>query len=207
MNFQYFSAGKNQTLSFHPLSAAAPSSSAASAHGPIAARRATAAAPMKSSPKASALHKTLSAVKAKFNDLKSSCNGTINESDSRYMLTPDGQTLMIATDSITVQGVKKADIRHLRDKYGFEEVREGSQGKLLLRSQETNLGSHETGPGGAEKFAQARGCQGHGTPAFRAHPVPPRNHPPQAAAPSGIMTTQAIQAYQVLMWLLMPPGS
>jgi subtilisin family serine protease len=141
MNFQYFSAGKNQTLNFQPLGGAAPA--AAASRGPATAKKASAAAPMKSAPKASALHKTISAVKATFTDLKSSCNGSINESDSRYMLTPDGRTLMIATDSITVEGVKKADLKRLRDSYGFEEVREGSQGKLLLRSQETNVEAME----------------------------------------------------------------
>lgn len=138
MNFQYFSAGKNQSVNFQPLGNVAPSA-ASTVRGAFKAKIASAAAPLKSAPKGAALHRTLSAVKAKFSDLKSSCNGTINENDSRYMLTPDGQTLMIATDSITVVGGKKTDIKHLRDKYGFELVREGLLGKLLLRSQETDM--------------------------------------------------------------------
>lgn len=133
--------------------------------GPAAAKRASATGPMKAAPRASSLHKTLAAIKSDFKHVCDAFNA-LNESDSRYMLTGDGKTLMIISDSITVEGVKKADIKHLRDKFGFDVIREGLQGKHLLRSKDTNQEALKLAQAALKDLRKRAGAKGVAHPHF-----------------------------------------
>jgi subtilisin family serine protease len=46
------------------------------------------------------------------------------------------EPIILVTDTIVVENARKSEINWLRDKYGMEVLREGLQGKVLLKSQE-----------------------------------------------------------------------
>jgi thermitase len=144
MKMTYQSAGRSRSLQFNPMSslasgvpsAAAPASARKLAARKPAARAASATGPLPFSDPGASLYDALSAIKKDgFKALHDSWNN-ISESDTRYMLDAEGQTLVIATDSIVAEGLRKSDLKHLRESHGFEVIREGSNRKLLLRSKD-----------------------------------------------------------------------
>ena len=135
MKLSYFSGGKNQTLQFKSLgNLAAPTAQSVARRGP-ASVMASAEAMVSSTVSAAA--DSLQAIKTSMPHLHEAWN-SLHETDARYMIAKDGKTMVMATDSITVEGLTMAKVKHLRDKFGFEVIREGLQGKLLLRSAESN---------------------------------------------------------------------
>ena len=56
-------------------------------------------------------------------------------SESRTLLQPvgPGQTTVVATETVAIDGARKSDIKFLQSKFGLETVQEGSHGKLLMR--------------------------------------------------------------------------
>lgn len=141
MNLSYKSAAKQQSIQFTSISNITATAAASAARAPAMARKASASAarePARPPLKATEIHTAVNAVKSDFLKLHDAWN-SIHETDTRYHLTENSHTLLIATDSMTVQGVTKKHIKELRDKLGFETVREGRNGKVLLRAPETNL--------------------------------------------------------------------
>jgi subtilisin family serine protease len=90
----------------------------------------------------------------------------IHESDTRYVLDKDGSTLVVATDSISVEGVKKADLKYLRDQFGFQEIREGRHGKLLLRCPDTNKDALQLAQAAINSLYERMGQKGSAHPHF-----------------------------------------
>ena len=127
MQLTYPVYGKQQTLNFQPMSSVIGIS-------PAAARSASTGAGAKA---ASRFASSVAAVKKEMSHLHDAWND-IHESDTRYALVNHGTTLIIATDSMTLEGATKAEMKHLRDKFGFELIREGQQGKVMLRAPATN---------------------------------------------------------------------
>ncbi len=132
MKLSFKSAGATTSLNFESISSLSTGPAKATA-GPAKARGAMSAnAPVKPTTAAS-LHRAVSAMKSTMTHLHEAWND-IHESDPRYLLTKEGDTLLMATDSLTVEGAKSATLKMLRDKFGFEVVREGAREKVMLRS-------------------------------------------------------------------------
>jgi subtilisin family serine protease len=118
MKMTYQSAGRSRSLQFNPMSslasgvpsAAAPASARKLAARKPAARAASATGPLPFSDPGASLYDALSAIKKDgFKALHDSWNN-ISESDTRYMLDAEGQTLVIATTDISgKKGYSKND--------------------------------------------------------------------------------------------------
>src|SRR5437868_2606354 len=54
--------------------------------------------------------------------------------ETMVVLQKSPDVTMLATESLTVEGATKAELKVLKDKYGMEVVREGQFGKVLLRN-------------------------------------------------------------------------
>jgi thermitase len=139
MQLTFKSSGSTTTLNFQPMTSlaagAGPAPAKAGFKALAASGKKSGAAGKKEAAKS--LYTALSAVKSRLPHLYSAWNETINETEPLYMLTKSGDTLIIATDCITVEAAKVAALKMLREKYGFEVVREGKENKLLLRTGET----------------------------------------------------------------------
>ena len=62
-------------------------------------------------------------------------------SDSELMVQSDecSGAVTLPTEAVVVDGARASELRWMRDQHGFEVVREGRQGKLLLRAPEGGL--------------------------------------------------------------------
>lgn len=61
----------------------------------------------------------------------------LRESDLQVIMPrQESGAVVIVTETVALDGAKKAEVKRLRQKYGFEVVREGSDGKYLLRAPE-----------------------------------------------------------------------
>lgn len=120
-DFRYYAGGKVQTLSARPLGQVmAIGPSGAAARGPR---------PAAGSARAKAVRQSLHAHKELATRFQ-------NVSESQTLAQTDKKTgnVTILTESLAVDGARKAEIQWLRSKRGFEVLDEGTQGKVLLRA-------------------------------------------------------------------------
>lgn len=60
---------------------------------------------------------------------------TIRETETMVVLQKNPLVTVLATETMTVEGATKAELKILKDKYGLRVVREGLFGKVLLRNE------------------------------------------------------------------------
>jgi thermitase len=133
MRAQFYAGGKLITLnmqSMESLAASTPKLAAATrSMTAMSGAKVTAAA------RRSRLWRSHSAVKSQTSRFAGELD-SLNESDTRYAMGAGEQALLVVTDSIIVEGASQSEIKWLRDTYGLTVVREGKEGKCLLRSDE-----------------------------------------------------------------------
>ncbi len=133
MHLEYFSFGQSKSLNLNTIKSAGttgPAFAMAVSPGSAPAKKAAG----NSLPDLKAIE-SLGAIKGGHPNSQVAWH-ELNISDARYMVATDG-TFMVVTDSIMVEGIRKTDLKRLRDDLGFEVVREGEQGRLLLRAPVT----------------------------------------------------------------------
>ncbi|MFI5454891.1 MAG: S8 family serine peptidase [Isosphaerales bacterium] len=148
--YEFYSQGKLRSLSVEPIDVTCAHVRAATVSvatkGP--AKRGLAAGgsrprqkesgapkPLKASAGASSrdLKETVAAVHAQNQRLGPLFQST-REQDMGVVAPKPNEPIILVTDTVVIDGARKSDITWLRDKFGLELLREGLQGKVLLKS-------------------------------------------------------------------------
>ena len=58
---------------------------------------------------------------------------TVHETETMVILQKEPAVTMVATETLTVEGATKAELKVIKDRFGLQVVREGLFGKVLLR--------------------------------------------------------------------------
>lgn len=131
--YEFYTGGALNSVQVQSLRSIARAPVARAAMAGARGRRAT---PAKTSKRASSARAAARAAKSQRSRLAPLFHD-VNESDMRVIVPSRGAgPVVIVTETMALDGAKSSEVKHLRQKYGFEVVRQGSDGKYLLRAPE-----------------------------------------------------------------------
>ena len=172
--YQFYVGGKLSSVQVRPFgsvtraaTARAKRSGRANLRAASAKARMQASSAMAAAKSAQAQYKRLAPL---FHDMQ--------ESELRLILpNRESQPIVIVTETMAVDGAKRKEVKYLNKKYGFETIREGSEGKYLLRAPEGGAkGIESVFTAAAESFERGEVAAAH--PNF----VRVQQHPKRSAA-------------------------
>jgi subtilisin family serine protease len=164
---KFYSGGKLVTLQVQPLAqiaGTAPAVKRAARGATTGASRGAALAPRPASSPATAVPRAMSLVHAQAQRMAPLFH-SLNEGQTLAAVNPGGSGgTVLVTETLVLDKANQALLKHLRDKFGMQLLREGRHGKLLLKAPEGGAS------GVAQVMAASREAYERGNGRGAAHP-------------------------------------